>query len=318
MPGNIPATQERLEPFYMGQFGVDGSDVPLGIKTGIGNVIYVGTDDASGLIEPLDTNDGTRWNAPKATIQAALNACVDGQGDMVVILPGNYTITTALTMTNDRVRLYSWDWDRGPYSPSVCILSTTYDHNLLNVDANQIEIAGIRFANSGADTNVCISVANSGSVIGLDIHDCRFSQGLAGILLGTAAVAQDFHIYENYFVQYDNTAGNSGINLASAWQGLIERNHFYTDETNTSGISFSVNQAYPDVMVRDNDFDIVVTNGVAINRAGNAVSARIHGNRVSGGPSTTTAITQRVDGGLCAVENYVSTNAGGALIDATT
>lgn len=318
MPSNVPATQERLEPFYMGQFGVDGSDVPLGVKTGIGNVIYVGTDDASGLIEPLDTNDGTRWNAPKATIQAALDACVDGQGDMVVILPGNYTITAALTMTNDRVRLYSWDWDRGPYCPSVCIMSTTYDHTLLEVDANQIEIAGIRFANAGADTNACISVANGGSVIGLDIHDCRFSQGLAGILLGTAALAQDFHIHDCYFVQYDDTVGNAGINVVSAWQGLIEGNHFYTDEANTSGISFSVNQVCPDVMVRDNDFDIAVAGGTAINRAGALVNARFHGNRVSGGPTTASAITQTVDGGLCAVENYVSNAVGGALIDATT
>jgi len=318
MPSNIPATQERLEPFYMGQLGVDGSDVPLGIKTGIGNVIYVGTAAASNLIEPLDGNDGTRWNSPKAAVQAALDACVDGQGDMVCLLPGSYVLTEALTMTKDRVRLFAWDWDKGAYAPSVVIQSNTYDHDLLEIDANQCEIAGIRWANSGTGAFDCIKVAVNSSVIGLDIHDCRFSYGRSGIFVGAGGVCQDFNFHDSYFVAYNSTANTAGIVFMLAMQGLVEDNYMYTGHSGTYNINFTKDRPFTGVMIRRNDLVVQETNGVAIYRASDQVIASMHHNYVSGGPAATTAITQRNDGGACAVNNYCSSGVGGVLIDATT
>jgi hypothetical protein len=97
----------------------------------------------------------------------------------------------------------------------------------------------------------------------------------------------------------------------------VDSNLFWTDQAGTYGISIR-NAVTTGSVIRNNEFFIEEAGGTAIFRAGATADAMMSGNMVAGGPTNITAITQTIDGGLYAVENYVSTNAGGVIIDATT
>jgi hypothetical protein len=317
MDPNVP--QVKFSPFFGTQMGVPGSDTPLGIRHGGGgNVYYVG-DSAATHYEATDVNDGTDPRYPKATIQDALDACRNNYGDVVVVFPGNYELTETLTMTLNRVRIFSWDYFRGESAPSVAVTSATDDFDLLAINADQIEIAGIRWANGTDDTNSCIVIGTTGAVVGCYIHDCKFAVGGGyGIEVGSAAgTVNDCTIRHNTFTQIDDNQAAAGVLLNYVVRADVDENLFLSDQAGTYGVSIR-NAATGGSIVRNNDFFVEEAAGVAIYRDGNAVDAMICRNMVSGGPTAASAITQRVDGGNYAVENYVSTDAGGAIIDATT
>lgn len=302
----------KLPPFFGGQMGVPGSDVPMGFRTGIGMVYYVGDPDQ--FITASNANDGTDPSNPLATIQTGLDRCTDGDGDVVVLLPGHYDITTVLTMTNDAVRLVAWDYLRGSAAPSV-VIDANGACNILDIDADEIEIAGIRFANSDNDDYACIRVAAVADTVGCHIHDCVFAVGLHGVYLGVGTEwAQDVLVERCMFMQINNTAANAAMYLNLCTRTLIQNNYFTSNVANAAyGIAVA-NASQPMTLIRDNDF-VFQQAGTGIFRAGTTVDVSMHGNRFSGAG---TPITVLADGGDHAVENYSATNAGGALVDPTT
>lgn len=77
----------RLWPFYPGQWGIQGSDAPLGIRVAPrGVTLYV--DNSAPTAN--DDNDGTDPNYPLVTITEALSKCTSGQGDIIKVMPGSY------------------------------------------------------------------------------------------------------------------------------------------------------------------------------------------------------------------------------------
>jgi len=91
----LPLT--KLSPFYPGQWGVSGSDDPLGLRSEPqGLVYYVDGSHPNAT----DSNDGTDPNEPFATIQAAItknNATIDWAAvppytgvNWIIIAPGEY------------------------------------------------------------------------------------------------------------------------------------------------------------------------------------------------------------------------------------
>jgi len=309
---------ERLRPWYPGQFGVPGSDVPYGIRTGSGGVYYVG-DSAATHYNATDVNDGTDPLNPKATITGALAACTSEYSDTIVLLSEDYVFTGTVTIAVNRVQLVSWDWWRGEAAPSVSITSATDNFTLLAVNANQVEIAGIRFANGSDVANDCIAVGSTGAVVGCYIHDCKFAVGGGyGVNVGSAlGTVNDITIRHNTFMQIDNNAGAAGVFLGYVVRADVDSNLFWTDQAGTYGVSVR-NAVTTGSVIRNNEFFIEEAAGVAIFRAGATADVFMTGNRVGGGPTNITAITQTVDGGLYAVDNWVTGATGGAQIDATT
>lgn len=309
---------ERLRPFYPGQFGVPSSDALTGIRTGSGGVFYVG-DTAATHYYAADVNDGTDPMAPKATITGALAACTNDYSDTIVLLSDNYVLTATNTIAIDRVQLISWDYWRGEAAPSVAITSATDDFTLLAINADQVEVAGIRFANGTDNANSCIVVGSTTAVVGCYIHDCKFAVGGGyGVDIGSAAgTVNDITVRHNTFIQIDNNAGAAGVRVNYAIRADVDDNLFLTDQAGTYCVSCP-NRSSGGSVIRDNKFFVEEANGVAIFRAGNTVDAFMTGNRVGGGPTNITAITQRVDGGLYSVDNRCTSGAGGIIIDATT
>lgn len=86
----------RLTPWYPGQFGIDGSDNSLGARIAPrGNVLYV---DASHP-DAKDANDGTNTEAPKLTVQGAVNSPFLVEGSWIVVQPGTYVESVLIPAT---------------------------------------------------------------------------------------------------------------------------------------------------------------------------------------------------------------------------
>ena len=138
-------------PIFAG--GVSGLNNPGGAT------YYVGSQAAYDGATPSDTLDGLTPQTAKATIQAALDLCVTGRGDTVALLPGTITITAAITMTKDDVTLMSANpVGRRERSPAIITIGDT-DVNMLEINANNVTVAGITF-----DDNVATATADSAAV----------------------------------------------------------------------------------------------------------------------------------------------------------
>ena len=303
----------RQLPFYApGQFGVFGADAVGGLRSAGGEVYYVG----GVALNPNahDQNDGTDPNNPKLTVQSALSRCVAGQRDTVVVFPGTYTISTQLTMTIAGVRLIGWDFKKAQYANSVVFDGGGVD--ILAINADNIEIAGIHFDQSDNATLNGIEVSQTAACAGTYIHDCMFEMGGDGILLGVAQSFVPTHVLIERcnFFQVHNTAAMAGIDVNQLSYSIIRDNVFYSNVANAAyGIDFA-DQATTGVLVRGNQFQFLQA-GTGIFRAGTNANASMHDNWFSGAG---TAVTVLIDGGDHAVSNYEATNAGGGLVDATT
>lgn len=115
-----------------------------------GRIFWVGASGYTAVngAAPSDGNNGLSPQTPFATIQKGLDSCTSGRGDTVAILPGSYTITASLTMTNADVSLVSAvPVKPTEYSPVIITAAATYDNNLIQVDADNCTISGIGFEN---------------------------------------------------------------------------------------------------------------------------------------------------------------------------
>jgi hypothetical protein len=303
----------RAKPWYGGQLGVEGSDLCAGLKTAGGCTYYVGA--VATWTTAADVHDGTDPMNPKATIQAALNACTADNGDTVVILPGTYRLTATLTMYTDGVRLMGVGWPQGQLG-SLVFIDCDDDLDLLNIDANNVEVAGIHFDQSGGESYECIEVSTTTNTTGAHIHHCRFDLGDHGIYLGEGALtwADDIEIDHCAFLQVYDATTSAGIMVDRARRVLIHDNYFQDEYDKGNYGVIAANTSNPGVIVDHNDF-VFAQAGTGVFRAGTTADISITNNLFSG---THTAINQIVDGGTHAAMNYLAANGGGGLVDATT
>ena len=88
----------RLQPWFPGQMGVEGSDVPRGLRfTARGIVLYVDDNHPNAS----DAHDGTDPEYPKATIQAAVNSAHLVEGSVIVV-DGEATIAESVVIAATR------------------------------------------------------------------------------------------------------------------------------------------------------------------------------------------------------------------------
>ena len=133
------------------------SDLRGGFGLGIGNVYYVIKTNEAYYSQFLADHQGTYsdgsaivYGATAASsdtaIQAALDACVEGRNDYVVVMPSDsdYDLTAALTMSKKCVHLIcpaGLGYERG--ATAACRLEqTTAATSIIEVSDSSIEIAG--------------------------------------------------------------------------------------------------------------------------------------------------------------------------------
>src|SRR4030042_5235210 len=204
----------RLKPFYPGQWGVQGSDNKLGLRTDTRSTIFY-VDSGHALTN--DNNDGTDPAAPLTTITEALTHCPANANDFILVRQiTNALETFPITITVNRVHLISvfFDFGKGPEIRPVA------DTAGVLLQADNVEIAG--FEINGGATHGGIETQTAAATWGADIHHCRFgfqSTAQDGIRMGGAVDKPHWLIHDNWLniviardsIRIDQNSTRSGI-----------------------------------------------------------------------------------------------------------
>lgn len=193
----LPLT--RLTPFYPGQFGVLGSDAPLGIRTmPYGKVFYVHNS------HPLasDRNDGTNPDGPLSTITQALAQCTANQDDFIIVQGMSNSLETwPIAITKSKVHLLSSQYILGEKVPGHGrILTPPGDTACIYITGDRVEVAG--FDMSAGATHGCFEFHATNQSWGAHIHHNRMGWAGAaqdGIRMTGTGDKVHFFIHDNEF-----------------------------------------------------------------------------------------------------------------------
>jgi hypothetical protein len=262
----------KLKPFYPGQWGILGSDSPLGLRTDTrGSVFYVD----SGHARANDANMGTDPDAPLMTITRALVRCTTNANDFILVRQlTNALETFPINITKNRVHLLSTFYRYG-HGPEIRPVADTAG---ITLNADNVEIAG--FEISGGNTNGCIA---SGTLAtwGADIHHCRFAfQALTpqdGIRMDGAVDKPHWTIHDNWF---GDKIVRDGIRIEqNSTRSQIWGNHFRQGAA--AGVGINLVTLCTDIYaIHDNVFRVVgATQGDAITCNINSTNCMFFGNQ---------------------------------------
>lgn len=163
-------------------------------------------------------------------IASAISSCVTGRGDQIGIMPGTFTISTALAMSKSNVRLI------GLGAPGTTILTASAS-DIIDLTGDGCEIANITF--NLASTKIAIDMQGADYS---NIHDCVFLSAVGGtashfIFMNTTACNYN-QIHDNRFISNLVVAGGA-ITQTSHITGLgignvIEHNVFVAGRVTTA------------------------------------------------------------------------------------
>ena len=215
----------------------------------------------------LDTNDGLTRDKPFKTIAHALDLCVDGNDDSIIVLD-HYQETFPITVSKAKVHIIGVNVGQ----PMVW-LTHALDTAIFNIEADFVEIAGFEFG-AGATHAAIEFTASKGYG---RIHDCAFGWMQAGqdgirvvapfdppeeiiekCLFGEAVTRDGIRIDHNMTrgIIQDNifrSVTGVGINVPGTMAlGIIRRNKFMLP-ANTDGAAITLSAACAGVFVEDND-----------------------------------------------------------------
>ncbi|MFA5322351.1 MAG: hypothetical protein WC373_06715 [Smithella sp.] len=273
--------------FYPGQWGIQGSDSPLGTRTvPMGNVYYVHSEN------PVANDDsmGTDPNFPMFTILAAYNRCVAGQNDVVAVVgqasqypilatinwQKSYThlvgISPDLHGVGQRARLVGLNTaDITPVitlSANGCLFSNIQIYNghdlaaasgALLVSGNRNKLENVFVAGMCADNPAAQAAAYSLTVTGSENEFERCSVGIQTILRTAAnaeLVLSGANCYRNKFTKceflsWSVTAGKVLVRFSAdsvPWATVFEDCYFGNLNMAAGGAAGAkVNNAFSDL-----------------------------------------------------------------------
>lgn len=172
--------QVRLAPWYPGQFGVPGSDVPRGLRwNSSGVVFYVDSNHPNATT----TADGTDPENPLSTIAAAVArlatfhalSSVSAEHSVIVIAPGTYSENIAIDGTNYPDYCTFLGGGNGKYP----VIWTAAAGDCLTIDAYGWLIDGIHFQPADDGAGVKLTRDAGFGAEGTVIQNCFFN-GLWG------------------------------------------------------------------------------------------------------------------------------------------
>jgi len=223
---SIPVT--RLQPFYSGQFGVQGSDVSRGLRTSpAGVVFYVDANHPNATA----TADGTDPENPLTTIAAAFArlvtfhalGSVQAEGSVIVVAPGTYT---------DNITI-----DRTSYPADCTIIAAANSKfdtvwvpaagDALTIDQSGWVVDGFHFQPAADGAGVHLTWAAGAGAEDTYIQNCffdgRWGTGLYGIELEGAPA--NVTIQNNRFAEF--STAEPCIVVRSCNQASPFQNHFF-------------------------------------------------------------------------------------------
>lgn len=251
----------KAPTLYAGQFGVPGSDTPLGFR--------LQSDALTFYVDPghlltSDNNDGTDPRYPKTSIQSAVDAAVDGRGDVIWLAPGRHAPTAAITLSKAGLTLIAQPWGSNPNQPEDhCyvyptaawatgpVFIITAPCALIGFEAVP-RVAAHGATNLTTGAALCFDGDAAGSAGGFSyVKDCRFVDWF-GTPYGIFSWGASYCRFENC-----NFEGFTGAGLAF---GSRVRNPTYNDVENctfrncVNGIEHIAGATAADFLYFDNKF----------------------------------------------------------------
>lgn len=197
-----------------------------------GKVWYVDGTNGS------DGNSGESPDEALASIGQAITNAVADRGDTVIIRPGTYTITSALS---PKARMTFRAAVVNPQNPTVSIRGNIA--NLVTVNVDDTRWVGLEFRSTGTTVADIVIVANSAAINGLTFEDCVFHGADQGAVNGACGIGL--------------------TNASNATNGLVVRRCLFRDLGKTL-IDVGV-LGIPYAKIEDNTFTIDTNGGIGIN-----------------------------------------------------
>lgn len=182
--------------------------------------------DRDGVPRVYTTTSGAATD--DVAIQAAIDACVDGRNDYVIIMPGgnnDYDLTATINMNKDDVHLVSFEGleaKRSYGASRQVVIDQTGDYDVITMNAHNVEIAGLYIKPK-------------------QNYDC---------ITGGTNTNHSPHIHRNTFYVYGTGKGLDFPSSACIY-GVFERNLF-TSVTGTSPHAVYVGASSTGAVIRKN------------------------------------------------------------------
>lgn len=285
-------------------------------------VWYVGAqvavDDGA---TPSDGNDGRSPQQALATIQAALDKCVAGRGDIVAILPGSYTITAALDLSKADVSVVAAHPVPPGVQPNVTIVCATDSISMVEIEADNVTFGsgGIRLDHNTTTAAVpLIDVGDSGARAGVLIEDVFLDmEGSAtdtdGIRLGDGTNAVTNSLVQRCTIHdYDQ----DGVVISAGSDENVVRDNIIRDSVTANTGRYGINCAGDGCHLIGNDINTLTSTGACIYANGTLI--KITNNRLFAGAANTIGILAAASATLSAVGDVIHAVAAGNIADFTT
>ena len=271
-------------------------------QTTVGNYWFVDSGNTA------SNTTGKSWDKAFTSIATALTYADDD--DVIFVAPGDYVVTTAITVTEDNLKIIGC----GNINSNAVLIYNSDNNgemNLMTINANNVEISGIGFTTVN-DSCSAIRVATTASAYKVWINNCRFdgyAQGDYAIHTGTTYDSPDILVENCLFRSF----GTASI-YANATRGVYRNNIFHVDAA-TIGIEHVPNAGsrpdqlyYNNVILGANSTDT----GIKITNTPSAGTYMIVRNIVL---NCNTSITGKATNDAACALNYVGDASGGALIN---
>jgi hypothetical protein len=262
--------------YELGGVPVGGSGV-----TGDGQVFYV--DPTSGN----DSNPGTQPSKAKATLQAAIDLCVDDRGDKIVRLPGSEVTSAVITVNKAGITIQAASYGIAPMQPEKFSTypGATYTSGPTVLVQKPCAIIGLEIVGRNTTSAYTDTMTTSGAAVALVgeggsynggfcyIKNCRFVDWWGndyGIEFGAGAYnIVESCVFEGYAagVYMRSTSSNN------PQSNIVRGCHF---DTNVNGIEHRSGSAPHDFLYQENTF--VATSGYDFDSTGGLGDGTLAGN----------------------------------------
>lgn len=199
-----------------------------------GKVHYVVPTTAYDDFTVASAGSWARDNNPLVydSFKLAHDACVDGRGDAIVLLPGVHTVSTAsIAMNKAGVKVFgpeAW-YGRPVFKPTAILTTSIAGDEIANVTAPDVGFIGVTIRPITASDAIDLSAAADGFLV----DQCHFDLVTPAVNVATVgltlAAAENIIIRNSQFLS-DGAQGNA-IVATGAIDSLVENNLIY----NTAG-----------------------------------------------------------------------------------
>jgi len=214
-----------------------GMDVDTGFPYATGKTIFVDGTNGS------DGNLGEHRNEALASIGQAITKSTSAKGDVIVVYPGTYTITSALVPLANTTFVAARQSQMRV--PSTVITGNIAD--MIQIDVDDTVFEGFKFLAAGNTADQIFDIAETTAVNGLTIRNCVFDgadkTSVVGLNLDDGIVATTGLVVEGCLFK-DLTGTHINVGVLGMPYAYIAYNQFAIDVNSGTAIALADTSAF--------------------------------------------------------------------------